>query len=179
MKKSRCTADQIAYALKRVEYVTASQSIRMEGGWTLFRDVALQIESELRPWEEVSPWGSVLGSQGWDVWGFWGFGKKLEENCARFPACAHLLETTFPGMTMGGFSRLRGGGHILPHNHKPEGFFSSYKTFHLGLIVPPGCGFRVEGLHYEWKEGEAFCFDASKEHEAWNRGKQDRIIVVV
>jgi len=50
---------------------------------------------------------------------------------------------------------------------------------HLPLIVPEGCGFRVGGETREWRVGEAFVFDDTIEHEAWNRSDQDRAILII
>ena len=49
---------------------------------------------------------------------------------------------------------------------------------HLPLIVPPGCGFRVGGETREWREGEAFAFDDTIEHEAWNDSDQLRAVLI-
>jgi aspartyl/asparaginyl beta-hydroxylase (cupin superfamily) len=49
---------------------------------------------------------------------------------------------------------------------------------HLPLVVPPGCGFRVASEVREWREGELLVFDDSVEHEAWNGGTSDRIILI-
>jgi len=50
---------------------------------------------------------------------------------------------------------------------------------HLGLIVPEGCGFRVGGETREWRVGEAFVFDDTIEHEAWNRSNEDRAVLII
>jgi aspartyl/asparaginyl beta-hydroxylase (cupin superfamily) len=49
---------------------------------------------------------------------------------------------------------------------------------HLPLVVPSGCGFRVGGETREWREGELLIFDDTVEHEAWNEGQSDRIILI-
>jgi aspartyl/asparaginyl beta-hydroxylase (cupin superfamily) len=49
---------------------------------------------------------------------------------------------------------------------------------HLPLIVPPGCGFRVGGETRQWRIGEAWVFDDTIEHEAWNDSDQTRIIFI-
>jgi aspartyl/asparaginyl beta-hydroxylase (cupin superfamily) len=49
---------------------------------------------------------------------------------------------------------------------------------HLPLIVPEGCGFRVGGETRAWREGEAFAFDDTIEHEAWNGSDATRIILL-
>ena len=51
-------------------------------------------------------------------------------------------------------------------------------TVHLPLVIPPGCGFRVGGETREWKVGEAWVFDDTIEHEAWNRSAESRAILL-
>jgi aspartate beta-hydroxylase len=45
--------------------------------------------------------------------------------------------------------------------------------------VPDGCGFRVGGETREWRVGEAFVFDDTIEHEAWNDGDTIRAVLIV
>lgn len=72
------------------------------------------------------------------------------------------------------FSRLAPGTHIPPHcgvsNHRV--------TVHLPLIVPSGCAIRVGGQTCQWREGEILAFDDSFEHEAWNRGRSERVVLI-
>lgn len=49
---------------------------------------------------------------------------------------------------------------------------------HLPLVIPSGCGFRVGGETREWVEGQAFAFDDTIEHEAWNNSDQPRIVLI-
>jgi aspartate beta-hydroxylase len=72
------------------------------------------------------------------------------------------------------FSVLRPGAHIPPHN----GLINTRMICHLPLIVPPGCGFRVGNEVREWREGVAWAFDDTIEHEAWNRSDQTRVILL-
>jgi aspartate beta-hydroxylase len=44
--------------------------------------------------------------------------------------------------------------------------------------VPPGCGFRVGSETRHWRIGEAWVFDDTIEHEAWNDSDQTRIIFI-
>ena len=46
------------------------------------------------------------------------------------------------------------------------------------LMVPPGCGFRVGGEIRDWRVGEAFAFDDTIEHEAWNDSDQLRAVLI-
>ncbi len=49
---------------------------------------------------------------------------------------------------------------------------------HLPLIVPPGCGFRVGGETRLWEEGQLLIFDDTIEHEAWNEGQSERVVLI-
>ena len=59
------------------------------------------------------------------------------------------------------------------------GVTNTRTIIHLPLIVPPGCAFRVGGETREWREGEAFAFDDTIEHEAWNKSQQDRAVLIL
>lgn len=72
------------------------------------------------------------------------------------------------------FSRLAPGARIPPHH----GVMNGRLICHLPLVVPPGCGFGVGGEVREWREGELLVFDDTVEHEAWNTGSSDRIILI-
>lgn len=72
------------------------------------------------------------------------------------------------------FSRLSPGARIPPHH----GIMNARLICHLPLIVPPGCGFRVGGEVRQWREGELLVFDDTVEHEAWNGGDSDRIVLI-
>ena len=50
---------------------------------------------------------------------------------------------------------------------------------HLPLIVPAGCQFRVGGETRQWRVGEAFAFDDTIEHEAWNRSGERRAVLII
>lgn len=49
---------------------------------------------------------------------------------------------------------------------------------HLPLIVPDGCRFRVGGETRAWREGEAFAFDDTIDHEAWNDSDEMRAVLI-
>jgi aspartate beta-hydroxylase len=48
----------------------------------------------------------------------------------------------------------------------------------LPLIVPAGCSFRVGNETRQWVEGQAWVFDDTIEHEAWNRSDKPRLILL-
>lgn len=72
------------------------------------------------------------------------------------------------------FSKLVGGARIPPHT----GMLNTRLICHLPLIVPDGCVFRVGNEERAWVKGEAWAFDDTIEHEAWNRSAQDRFILI-
>jgi len=48
----------------------------------------------------------------------------------------------------------------------------------LPLIVPPNCRFRVGATTRQWRVGEAFVFDDTIEHEAWNGSDELRVVLI-
>jgi aspartyl/asparaginyl beta-hydroxylase (cupin superfamily) len=72
------------------------------------------------------------------------------------------------------FSRLTPGTHIRPHH----GMLNTRLICHLPLVVPGDCALRVGAETREWREGELLIFDDSFEHEAWNRGSSDRVVLL-
>jgi aspartyl/asparaginyl beta-hydroxylase (cupin superfamily) len=72
------------------------------------------------------------------------------------------------------FSLLAPRTRIPPHS----GVANTRLVCHLPLIVPPGCGFRVGAETRAWKPGEAFVFDDTIEHEAWNDSGELRVVFI-
>ena len=72
------------------------------------------------------------------------------------------------------FSMLKAGAHIARHT----GMFNMRLICHLPLIVPPNCRFRVGNEVREWEEGKLMIFDDTIEHEAWNDGPEDRVVLI-
>ena len=72
------------------------------------------------------------------------------------------------------FSLLKAGAHIGAHT----GMYNTRLICHLPLIVPSGCRFRVGDEVREWEEGKLLIFDDSIEHEAWNDGPEDRVVLI-
>ena len=115
----------------------------------------------------------------WSTLYLWQNGRPVDEHVAHCPktfeAVTRLdvphITTRAPSIL---FSRLSPGARIPPH----AGMLNARLICHLPLIVPPGCGFRVGGETREWKEGQLLVFDDTVEHEAWNDGTSDRIILI-
>jgi hypothetical protein len=121
----------------------------------------------------------LLDNLDWSAFFLHQDGRVVEENAARCPRTMAALEhVPFPRIKgrapMALFSVLKPGVRIPPHN----GFLNSRLICHLPLIVPPGCYLRVGNDQREWRKGEAWVFDDSIEHEAYNPSKQTRVILL-
>lgn len=125
-------------------------------------------------------WSELDKSPNWSALHLWRDGCKIEEVCAKAPRTAELVESLpvarIPGRAPAVFfSILKAGKRIPPHT----GVTNIRSIVHLGLNVPPGCGFRVGGEVREWREGAAFVFDDTIEHEAWNESSVDRAVLIL
>jgi aspartyl/asparaginyl beta-hydroxylase (cupin superfamily) len=125
-------------------------------------------------------WTGLNHNPAWSALHLWKDGERIEGACARAPRTAKIVERLplagIPGRAPTVFfSILQAGKHIPPHT----GVTNTRAIIHLPLVVPPGCAFRVGGETREWREGEAFAFDDTIEHEAWNRSDQDRAVLIL
>ena len=116
----------------------------------------------------------------WSALHLWRDGERIEAVCQRAPRTAELVESLplarIPGRAPAVFfSILKAGKTIPPHT----GVTNIRSIVHLPLIVPDDCAFRVGGETRQWREGEAFAFDDTIEHEAWNRSDKDRALLIV
>ena len=132
------------------------------------------------PGTPLNEWADLNWSPRWSAWFLWEDGKRNEANCARCPRTAALIER-LPLLDIPGkaptvmFSVLQPHTRIPPHT----GSTNARTTIHLPLIVPPHCGFRVGAETREWREGEAWAFDDTIEHEAWNDSDHVRAILIL
>ncbi len=142
--------------------------------------------SELTPYISLPPgvpaskWAGLDKSLDWGAFHLWKEGVRFDEACARAPQTAALIES-LPVCRIEGrapnvfFSILKAGSHIPAHS----GVTNVRSVVHLPLIVPDGCEFRVGGETRAWIQGQAFAFDDTIEHEAWNRGDRDRAVLII
>ena len=118
-------------------------------------------------------------SRRWSAYFLWNQSDAVAGHIARCPATARTLEnvprcrverrapTAF-------FSILDAKTRIPAHT----GITNTRLTVHLPLVVPPGCGFRVGGTTREWVPGQAWVFDDTIEHAAWNDSDTPRAILI-
>ena len=140
----------------------------------------------LRPYVQMdagtpdNAWSVLDGSLDWAACFLWEYGTPNAAVLDRCPQTAALLDSLplarIPGRAPNAFfSMLHPGSHIPPHT----GVTNTRAIIHLALDVPPGCRFRVGGATREWVPGEAFAFDDTIEHEAWNRSDQRRAVLII
>lgn len=127
----------------------------------------------------LDQWSDLNRSTRWSAYHFFNMGRREVENCKRCPKTTRLLERLPQPQVQGRmpaamFSVLRARTRIPPHT----GVANIRLVVHLPLIVPPGCGFRVGNVTREWKVGEAWVFDDTIEHEAWNDSDEDRVVMI-
>ncbi|MDE2305138.1 MAG: aspartyl/asparaginyl beta-hydroxylase domain-containing protein [Gammaproteobacteria bacterium] len=127
----------------------------------------------------LNQWRELNHSRRWSAYFLWNEGRRVEEHMARCPrtveATAHAPQVDVPGRgPTAFFSILDARTRIPPHT----GITNARLTVHLPLVVPPGCHFRVGGETREWREGVAWVFDDTIEHEAWNDSDLPRAILI-
>lgn len=163
--------------LDRVE--AAAEAIRDELLAVLEQPGAFTPYVEERENRPNGPQAGMLANPDWSAFFLWKDGVEIPENTARFPATMAALKdaplTDIPGRTPSIlFSQLRSGARIPPHN----GLINTRLICHLPLIVPPGCAIRVGNETRAWVEGQAFAFDDTIEHEAWNGSDRTRVVLI-
>jgi aspartyl/asparaginyl beta-hydroxylase (cupin superfamily) len=134
---------------------------------------------QLGPGEPLDRWADLNQSLNWSAFHLVKDGARASDNAARCPATMSALELLeqpdVPGRSPTAlFSVLRPRTRIPPHT----GLANTRLIVHLALIVPGACGFRVGGEVRPWREGEAFIFDDTIEHEAWNNSDKPRAVLI-
>ena len=132
-----------------------------------------------RPDNRPPPNNHLLDDPSWAASYLWRAGALIEGIADVAPrtiaALAAAPQPVVPGRApMALWSRLAPGTHIKPHH----GLLNTRLICHLPLIVPDGCALRVGHETREWRFGEVLIFDDSFEHEAWNRGTEDRVVLL-
>ena len=118
-------------------------------------------------------------SRRWSAYFLWNQSEPVAGHIARCPVTAQALETA-PRCRItrraptAFFSILDANTRIPPHT----GITNTRCTVHLPLVVPPDCGFRVGATTREWVPDQAWVFDDTIEHEAWNLSDTPRAILI-
>ena len=164
--------------LERLEAATAQIAAE-------FRSVMAAERSELVPYIQyadhrpLDAWRPLNNNRDWTAIHLWQNGRVIDANARHCPATMALLET-IDQPSIGGAGPNAMFSLLAPHTAIPPhvGVNNARLVCHLPLVVPPGCWFRVGAETRHWREGEAFVFDDSIEHEALNPTDQLRVVFI-
>jgi beta-hydroxylase len=127
---------------------------------------------------EISPdHAKIALDDKWRSFFLWGYGVKIEDNCARCPQTARILDN-IPDLLTAFYSIMLAGAHVPRHTGPTKAIL----TAHLGLIVPlqrARCHMQVAERDVVWEEGKIVVFDDMYPHEVWNDTDEDRIILLL
>lgn len=131
------------------------------------------------PEAPVNQWEELNHSKRWSSLFLWKDGMRNDAVCAACPQTAALLDRLpmahQPGFAPTAmFSALDAHTRIPPHT----GSTNVRLLCHLPLVLPGPAAFRVGNETREWKLGQAWVFDDTIEHEAWNDANALRVILI-
>ena len=127
----------------------------------------------------IDQWQELNNSRRWSTFYLLKNGVRIERHLARCPRTAALLEAAplcdTPGHAPSAFFSV-----LAPRTRIPAhtGVTNTRFIVHVPLIVPPACAFRVGAETRPWREGCAWVFDDTFEHEAWNNSDEHRVILI-
>lgn len=153
----------------------------LEKNWIPIRDEARALLAErmsLPPVRELSQeHRQIAVDDRWRSFFLWGYGVRVETNCARCPETARIVGR-IPGLLSAFYSVMLAGAHVPRHTGPTKAIL----TAHLGLIIPrkrERCHMQIGEQDLIWEEGRAFVFDDMYPHEVWNDTDEDRIILLL
>lgn len=162
------------------ELEAASEAIRDEALGVLAGDrEGLQPYIAYSAGLPLDQWRELNHSRRWSAYFLWKDGRRDDDHCSRCPQTAAALGRT-PQVDIPGrgptafFSVLDAHTHIPPHT----GSSNARLTVHVPLVIPGTCRFRVGAETREWRFGQAWVFDDTIEHEAWNDTDAPRAILI-
>jgi aspartate beta-hydroxylase len=119
-------------------------------------------------------------SRKWSAYFLWNQGQANASHIARCPITARTLEEAVPRCRVQGRAPTAFFSILDPNTRIPAhtGITNTRCTVHLPLIVPPNCGFRVGSTTREWVQDQAWVFDDTIEHEAWNLSDTPRAVLI-
>ena len=150
-----------------------------------FKTVMSAERAELVPYiqyrdhEPLDVWRPLNHNPDWTAIHLWQNGRVVDANARHCPRTMALLAGLGQPEIRGAgpnamFSLLAPNTAIPPH----VGVSNARLVCHLPLVVPDGCWFRVGAETRHWREGEAFVFDDTIEHEALNPTDQLRVVFI-
>ncbi|MBI3678296.1 MAG: aspartyl/asparaginyl beta-hydroxylase domain-containing protein [Proteobacteria bacterium] len=153
----------------------------LEDGWGPIRDEARQFlrdTSSIPSVRELSPdHHKIAVDDKWRSYFLWAYGLRVDDNCARCPETARLLDR-IPGLLTAFYSVMLAGAHVPRHTGPTKAIL----TAHLGLIVPENreqCRMQIGEQDVIWQEGRLVIFDDMNPHEVWNSTNEDRAVLLL
>jgi len=127
----------------------------------------------------VNQFEALNHSRLWSTLWLWKDGEAQQEPIAGCPKTAAVL-SELPMADQPGFAPTALFSALAPHTRIPPhtGSTNSRLLVHLPLVLPGPAGFRVGNETREWRMGEAWVFDDTIEHEAWNDADETRVILI-
>jgi aspartyl/asparaginyl beta-hydroxylase (cupin superfamily) len=127
----------------------------------------------------LNQFAELNNSPRWSAFHLYMMGERVDENAAKCPLTMELLggapQPEQPGRTPAAmFSLLKPRTRIPPHT----GVSNVRLVVHVPLIIPEECGFRVGNETRQWVPGQAWVFDDTIDHEAWNMSDKLRVILM-
>lgn len=134
---------------------------------------------DYEPGTPENQFGELNHSDRWSSLWLWRDGKRQEPAIIRCPRTAGVLEQ-LPLAYQPGFAPTALFSVLAPHTRIPPhtGSTNARLVVHLPLILPGPAGFRVGNEQRQWRIGEAWAFDDTIEHEAWNDASEKRVILI-
>lgn len=131
------------------------------------------------PGAPLNQWAELNDNREWSSFWLWKDGARQEEAIRRCPRTAEVL-AQMPMAEQPGFAPTALFSALAPHTRIPAhtGSTNARLLVHLPLVLPGPARFRVGNEERAWRMGEAWCFDDSIEHEAWNDADETRVILI-
>lgn len=151
----------------------------LESRWPVIRtelEQVLQRPEAIPNFQDISrDQENITRDDRWKTFFLYGYGYRMDGNCARCPETARLVQA-IPGMFTAFFSVLAPGKHIPLH----RGPYKGVLRCHLGLLVPEPraqCWIEVGGETAHWEEGRCLVFDDTYKHQVQNNTDGTRVVL--
>jgi aspartyl/asparaginyl beta-hydroxylase (cupin superfamily) len=131
------------------------------------------------PGTPVNQWSDLNHSRSWSTLWLWRDGVRQVEAMDRCPRTTEVL-AEMPLADQPGFAPTALFSALAPRTRIPPhtGSTNSRLVVHLPLVLPGPARFRVGNDTRAWRMGEAWVFDDTIEHEAWNDADGTRVILI-
>ena len=131
------------------------------------------------PGTPVNQWSELNHSRLWSSLWLWRDGAPQVEAMDRCPRTTEVL-AEMPLADQPGFAPTALFSALAPRTRIPPhtGSTNARLVVHLPLVLPGPARFRVGNDTRAWRTGEAWVFDDTIEHEAWNDADETRVILI-